>query len=160
MLIVDLSVLVLFFVCSSGSKSSAAPMGNISLLLFVCWHFLQLFWEIWKCIWSQFLFYIILFLEASYFSPQRIDEIMKRTRKSDASLEVKVGIQMAIMSWAKDSRIHLVRLKVGDKLIENRLFLFWSRWDSGRNWDLKGKRSFRGKRFPQSSGVVVQGKTE
>ncbi|GAB1303243.1 MAP7 domain-containing protein 2 [Apodemus speciosus] len=50
---------------------------------------------------------------------KRIDEIMKRTRKSDASLEVKVGIQMAIMSRAKNSRIHLVRMKTVDKCTEN-----------------------------------------
>lgn len=64
------------------------------------------------------LIYSYIFLFSYTFHTQRIDEIMKRTRKSDASLEVKVGIQITIMSWVKKSRIHLVILKVWDKCLE------------------------------------------
>lgn len=37
-----------------------------------------------------------LYMYLLLFGSQRIDEIMKRTRKSDVSLEVKVGIQSTI----------------------------------------------------------------
>lgn len=101
--------------------------GNLSLVLFTCWHLsFTCFQEIWIAYGANFkktlfllnLIYSYIFLFSYTFHTQRIDEIMKRTRKSDASLEVKVGIQITIMSWVKKSRIHLVMLKVWDKYLE------------------------------------------
>lgn len=55
-------------------------------------------------------FYVFLVLYSSYlvvFGSQRIDEIMKRTRRSDVSPEVKVGIQNTIVTvHVLSGRIH------------------------------------------------------
>lgn len=61
-------------------------------------------------------FFVVLVMHSSYlilFGFQRIDEIMKRTRKSDVSPEVKVGIQNTVfIVCGLSGRIHSVALSI------------------------------------------------
>ena len=61
-------------------------------------------------------FFVVLVMHSSYlilFGFQRIDEIMKRTRKSDVSPEVKVGIQNTVfIVHGLSGRVHSVALLI------------------------------------------------
>lgn len=75
-------------------------MENLSILIILCRRFFHEFSEKCEIAYSPSYFYVVLVLYSSYlvlFGSQRIDEIMKRTRRSDVSPEVKVGIQNNIV---------------------------------------------------------------